>query len=276
MKKTILFIFIFCSTIAIAQKKEKLKGSKIVSIQKYDVEAFDQIEIEDNLEVFLTKGDINSIEVEADDNLLTAINHQTYGKTLRLNTTKEITSFKKLEVRVTYTDDLTLITNRHEGKLNISSIMDLKNVTIKTFDYSKSFLNVNSPLFTLITNDKSKVDLRLKSDEAFVEMSKNSELNSKISTNKLKFDMYQRSEAILEGDTNEMNLRVDNDANYDGKKIIPKSIEIIAEGNTDCSVTSNGTIIISASGKSKVSVYGEPKIELKKFTNDATLYKKSK
>jgi hypothetical protein len=276
MKKTILSILIMCSTLVVAQKKEKLKGSKIVTIQKYEVEAFDQIEIEDNLEVFLTKGDVNAIEVEADDNLLTAINHQTYGKTLRLNTTKEITSFKKLEVRVTYTDALNLITNRHEGKLNISSIMDLKNVTIKTFDFSKSFINANSPLFTLITNDKSKVDLRLKSEEAFVEMSKNSELKSQISSNKLKFDMYQKSEAILEGDTNEMNLRIDNDANYDGKKIIPKNIEIVAEGNTDCSITSNGNITISASGKSKVTVYGEPKIELKKFTNDATLYKKSK
>jgi cobalamin-dependent methionine synthase I len=89
MKKISILIFtLLFTTFTFAQKKEKVKGSKIVTVEKVEVAAFTELEIEDNLEVFLVKGDKNSIEVETDENLHTAINHQTYGNSLRLNTNK--------------------------------------------------------------------------------------------------------------------------------------------------------------------------------------------
>jgi len=41
-KTTLLFIAILCSTLAIAQKKEKVKGSKIVTIKKHEVKVFEK------------------------------------------------------------------------------------------------------------------------------------------------------------------------------------------------------------------------------------------
>lgn len=277
MKKiTLLFIVILCSHFAIAQKKEKVKGSKIVTVEKHDVGLFDQIEIEDNVEVFLTKGDKSAIEVETDDNLHQAIDYKVYGSVLRLNTNKEISGFKKLEIRVTYTDSLKLIMVKHEAKLNLISEMQLNNITIKTYDYSKTFANVNSPNFTLLANDKSKIELNLKGQDSFVEMSKNAEIKALISSNKLKFDMYQKSVAVIEGDINEMKLRLDNNAKYTGKNLTSKILNLTTEGYTDCSVNTNGSLSITALGKSEIYIYGEPKIELKKFGDDAILYKKSK
>ncbi len=53
MKKINLLIFaVLFTTITFAQKKEKVKGSKIVTIEKIEVSAFTELEIEDNLEVF--------------------------------------------------------------------------------------------------------------------------------------------------------------------------------------------------------------------------------
>ena len=135
---------------------------------------------------------------------------------------------------------------------------------------------MNTPNFILQSNDKSKVELNLKSEEAFIELSKNSEIKALISSNKLKCDMYQKSDATFEGDVNEMKLRLDNNAGYLGQKLTTKVLNLTAEGYTKCSVNTNGNLSITASGKSEVSIYGEPKIELKKFTEDATLYKKSK
>ncbi|MGH2664212.1 GIN domain-containing protein [Flavobacterium sp.] len=277
MKKIILlFIVILCSHFAIAQKKEKVKGSKIVTAEKHDVGLFDQIEIEDNLEVFLTKGNKSAIEVETDDNLHAAIDYKVYGSVLRLNTNKDVSGFKKLEVRITYTDSLKLIVVKHESKLNLISEMVLNNITIKTYDYSKTYANVNSPNFTLLANDKSKIELNLKGQDSFVEMSKNAEIKALISSNKLKFDMYQKSVAVIEGDINEMKLRLDNNAKYTGKNLTSKILNLTTEGYTDCSVNTNGSLSITALGKSEIYIYGEPKIELKKFGDDAVLYKKSK
>jgi Putative auto-transporter adhesin, head GIN domain len=277
MKKiTLLIATVLLTTVAFSQKKEKIKGTKVVTTQKYEVDAFTEIEIEDNLEVFLIKGDKNAIEIETDENLHAVINHQAYGNMLRLNTTKEIANFKKLEVRVTYTDSLKTVINRHEGKLNITTEMNIPKVTIKTFDYSKTFINVNSPKFTLLATDKSKIELNLKGDDSFIEMSKNSEIKALVASTKLKFDMYQKAEAVVEGDVNEMKVRLDNNAKYEGKKLTTKTLDITAEGSTNCAVNTNGNLIITANGKSEIKIYGEPKIELKKFSGDATLYKKSK
>ena len=277
MKKIYLLIFVvLLSSNSFAQKKEKIKGTKIVTIVKHELEPYTEIEIEDNLEVFLIKSDKNSVEIETDENIHEVINHKIYGSTLRLNTNKDITGFKKLEVRILYTDSLKMITVRHESKLNSIKEMQLANITIKTYDFSKSFLNVNTPNFILQSNDKSKIELNLKSEEAFIELSKNSEIKALISSNKLKCDMYQKSDATFEGDVNEMKLRLDNNAGYLGQKLTTKVLNLTAEGYTKCSVNTNGNLSITASGKSEVSIYGEPKIELKKFTEDATLYKKSK
>lgn len=277
MKKISLLIFtILFTTITFAQKKEKVKGSKIVTVEKVEVAGFTELEIEDNLEVFLVKGDKNSIEVETDENLHTAINHQTYGTSLRLNTNKEISGFKKLEIRVTYTDSLKLISVKHEAKLNVVSEMKLKNITIKTYDYSKTFINANASNFTLLANDKSKVELNLKSEDTFIEMSKNAEIKTHISSTKLKFDMYQKSEAVVDGEVSEMKLRLDNSANYEGQKLISKMLNLTTESNTKCSVYTNGSLSITAAGKSEITIFGEPKIELKKFADDSILYKKSK
>ena len=277
MKKVCVLIFcILQATNSFAQKKEKIKGNKIITFLKSDVTSFTEIEIEDNLEVYLIKGDKNSIEVETDENLHAEINHKTYGNTLRLNTNKEISGFKKLEVRVIYTDSLKLITCRHEVKLNILTAISIPNVTIKTFDFSKAIININSPKFSLLANDKSKVELNLKSQDAFVEMSKNSEIKAIISSSKLKFDMYQKSEAVVEGDVAEMTIRLDNNAKYEGRKLTTKSLDLTTEGNTNCYVNTNGSLNISANAKSEIYIYGDPKIELKKLTGDATLYKKSK
>ncbi|GAW89979.1 hypothetical protein FPS14_contig00036-0011 [Flavobacterium psychrophilum] len=204
----------------------------------------------------------------------TAINHQTYGNSLRLNTNKEISGFKKLEIRVTYTDSLKLISVKHEAKLNAVSDIVLKGITIKTYDYSKTVISANTPNFTLLANDKSKVELNLKSEEAFIEMSKNAAIKAKISSNKLKFDLYQKSEAVVEGNTNEMKLRLDSNATYEGKMMTSKTLDLTTESNTKCSVYTNGYLAITATGKSEISVFGEPKIELKKFADQSILYKK--
>lgn len=277
MKKMILLtIAILSTTLTFAQKKEKIKGTKILKTEKYEVASFQEIEIEDNLEVYLIKADKNVVEIEADDNLHTAIDYKNYGKTLRINTNKDIATYKKIDIRVFYTDSLKLITVKHDAKLNAISELNLKNITIKTFDYSKSALNVNAPNFTLITNDKSKIDLNLKSEDAAIEMSKNSDLKALINASKLKFDMYQKASAAIEGEANELKLRLDNNTKYIGKNLTTKNTAIVIEGYTDCDIFTSGNLSISASGKSKLSIYGDPKIEIKKFADEAVLMKKNK
>ena len=72
---------------------------------------------------------------------------------------KSIISAKKFSVKVTYTDTFKSITSRNNSKVNALTSLDLENITLKSFDASKLFLNVQSTNFNLIMDDKSKVEL---------------------------------------------------------------------------------------------------------------------
>ena len=89
MKKTsILILLLLTTTFLFAQKKEKLKGSKIVTIEKREIGTFEAIEISDNIEVYLDKGEKSELKIEADDNLHDIFNIDLSSATLRIHTSK--------------------------------------------------------------------------------------------------------------------------------------------------------------------------------------------
>lgn len=274
MKKIILFALIISSAVTFAQSKEKIKGTKVVTIAPREVGKFENLEIEDNLEIFLAKGDVNALEIEADENLHEVIASDLNGGTLRLTTTKNVTSSKKLSVKVTYTEDLKMVIAKHESTINALSDVELDNITFKTSDYTKVFLNIKSRLFTIFASDKSKLELNVKSETAAVELSKNANMKALISSEYLKFDMYQKATATIEGDIMELKLRLDNNASFTGKNLTSKNAEITTEAYATGSILVTTLAKISASGKSELQLFGDQKVEILKFADSAVLMKK--
>jgi hypothetical protein len=275
MKNSILFIFlILFNATVLGQEKEKIKGTKIVTVEQKEVKPFENLEVEDNLEIFLIKGDKCGVEIEADDNLHDIIDINVNGSVLQLSSTKEVISSKKFSVRVTYTDNFKMIIAKDKSNITALAEMDLSDFTFKTFDESKLFAYVKTKNFTLMANDKSKIELNLKSDQATIELSKNSRLKALISSSQLTFDMYQKTNAVIEGDAINLKLRLDNNAEFLGKNLSSKNAEITTEGYANCSIQVNTKAIIDASGKSEIQLFGTQKIDLRNFIDSATLYKK--
>jgi hypothetical protein len=273
MKKlALLFIAILITGFSYGQKREKVKGSKNVTIEKKEIE---NLEIEDNIDILLIKSDKCSLEIEADDNLHSEININSNGNTLRLTTSKDVGGFKKFLVKVFYNNDFKLLLAKHESVVTATSEIVLDNFTIKTFDYSKIYMNGSVKTFTIMQNDKSKSELNLKSEMATIELSKNAQLKALIASTQLKADLYQKSSAVIEGDVSELKLRVDNSSEFIGMNLITKNAELIAEANTTTKINVVTNATIEASGKSEIQFYGDAKIELKKFTENTVIMKKT-
>ena len=270
----LLFAMIFTSTIVVAQKKEKIKGSTIVTVENKEIGDFENIEVSDNLEVFLFKGDKSAIAVEADDNLHPEIEFKLTGNTLFINTIKDITSAKKTSVRITYTDQFKMLIARDKCKITSLSDLNLGEFTFKCYNDSKLFLNVTVAKFTLITNDKSKVELNLKSEDAVLELSKNSNIKALITASKLKCDMYQKATVVLEGDVNELQLRMDNSSNFTGKNLTTKTATAIMEGSSVGIINIATNASLELSGKTELYLYGDAVIEMKVFKDEAMIFKK--
>lgn len=263
-------------TLTFAQKKEKIKGSKIVTVTVKDIESFDAIDIADNLEVFLVKSDKNSVEIEADDNLHDAIIFEILGSTLKFHTTKDVIRAKKFSVRVNYTNDLKMIVVKNDAVLNALADLNLDSITIKNFDDSKSYLNVKSTSFSLILNDKSEAELNIKAEKTSLELSTSSSLKALIASPEFKLDMYQKAKAEIEGDAAKATIRLDNNTSLKAKKFTVAEMDLVTEMYSYCEINVKDKVSISATGKSEIELLGDAKVDLPVFRNNANLQKTEK
>lgn len=275
-KNTALFLLLLVTTLTFAQKREKVKGSKIVTTSIKDVGSFDALEADDNIEVYLEKGEKNEIKIEADDNLHEIIGMDLRDKTLRLYTSKESTIFKKLSVKVTYTSSLTRVIAKNEAKIYAIQEVQLDDITFSSFDYSRLYLNVNSKKFNLIADDKSKTELNLKAEDGSLQLSKNAAIKTLVSAIKFKCDLYQKANAAIEGIAEKATIRLDNNSVFTGTKFTLKEANVTAENNSVGSILAETTVSIAVGDKAELSLFGNPKIELTRFSEEAKLIKKMK
>ena len=277
MKKCIAILLLTLSTtMMLAQKKEKIKGSKTVTIEQREIGNFKSVILEDNLEVYLDRGEKSKLKIEADENLHDIISLDLSDNVLRIYTTKQAINYKKLIVRITYTNDLNMVTSKNETTVNAIQEILLNDLTIKAHDASKLFLNINSKDFLLLADDKSKLEMNLKSENTTIELSKNTSLKALLNTTDLKVDMYQKSDATLEGAAINTIIRLDNNASFTGNKFNTKNADITTEGYSNCSLFTETAVIIEAANKSEIQLLGSPKIEIRKFADEAKLIKKLK
>jgi hypothetical protein len=274
MKKIFTLLVLLVATFTWAQKAEKIKGSKIVTIEKVEVGYFDSIEVGDNIELFLEKGEQTELKIEADDNLHSIITTDLSDNTLRLKTSKAAVNFKKIILRVTYTNDLKMVVAKNQSVVNAIQEIQLEDIAFKSFNESKLNLNIDVNNFLIQSDDKSKVELNLKAENTTIELSKNASLKALITSADLKCDLYQKSKANLEGDVNYAKIRLDNNADFLGQKLVVKNCDLITEGYSNCTINSDTSLSIDASGNSEIKIYGNQKIEIKQFVDSATLVKK--
>ncbi|GIZ10301.1 GIN domain-containing protein [Flavobacterium sp. UMI-01] len=277
MKKTLpILLFIICHTLTFAQDKARIKGSKTVVTALKNLSTFKTIEVSSNLEVFLEKGEIPALKIDADENLHPIINIIIKDSTLYLNTTKSAYRFKKLALYVTYTNDLDLIIAKEQAIVNAIQEIQKPKITLKAFQDAQLFINANTNDFILEANDKTKTELNLKSEKGKVVLSQNASLKTLVKTEEFVCDMYQKSEARIEGNSTEAALRLDNNARLTGNKFTIKNVKLTAESNSNCSINAEDSIAINTNGKSEIQLLGKPKIEIINFADEAKLLKKVK
>lgn len=278
MKKFALVALLALALPAVAQKREKIKGSKNVTVTQKEIGTFDHIEVEDNIEAYLVSSGAKPIEIEADDNLQETIMAEITGTTLRLYTSKEITSAKKVAVRINAPATLKEVVTKHSSTLYALTDLQADSLTIKSIDYSKLYLNVKSKYFALSMNDKVKAEVNLKATgDVAIDMRKDTEIKALISCQGFKLDMYQKTNAAIEGDAKSATVRLDNTAAFTAKRFTIKNMELTTESYSKSSIAVSESLTMSASGKTVTELFGNAEkmtVTLKKFSDSAVLAKK--
>ena len=270
---TALTLILFITAVN-AQSKEKIKGSREV-IKSYKVtDTFNRLVLGDDIEVRLLRSDEPAIEITADDNLIDVIAITNYDGELTLKTTMRISSYKTLKITVFYTDALEAIMLKNEAEVHSDVTLKFNNLTVVTQNESKAFLTVLADSFKLTNNEDASVKLNVTSKTINLELNDNSKIEALTNGDTVEINMLQRAEAEIEGDTNNLELHVDNSCEFDGKRLSAKTAEVTSNNRAKIQIDIKETLKLSAEGTSEVSIYGSPTIELTKFADEAILYKK--
>ncbi|MBT8253793.1 MAG: DUF2807 domain-containing protein, partial [Bacteroidia bacterium] len=209
-KALITIILCLLFSVSYAQKKEKIKGNRSISIIETKINSFNRLVVGEDFEVDLIEGDEASVFVEADDNLQDVIRFSVADSTLTFNTSKQITTFKKMSIKVTYTKTLKRIETIENGQVSSLTSIDLDDVTLTHSGSSKAYLNVKASTFKLTNGGRSRVKLNVTTNQASLELIDNSKTEALITADSLQVDLYQRATAKLEGDLSSLMLRADN------------------------------------------------------------------
>jgi hypothetical protein len=276
MNKLILTFLIFINVVALtsAQDDEKIKGDRNVTIKQTYIDPFSKIIVGEDFTVEIIYNSKPSVEIETDDNLHQYIEFGVSNGALTFKTTKRITSSKKMNIKVNYSEGLETIETLEDGEIRSLTSLELKNATLKTSGSSKAYLNIRTANFIYNSSDKAKTKLNINASSSTIVLGDNCKVEALLNSKTTKIDLYQKASANIEGVTDSLTLRSDLSSNFNGKEFTSNNCSLIAEGNSSATVRVNTALTVEISGGSEVYLYGTPKITLNKFLNTAKLQKK--
>jgi hypothetical protein len=275
MKKLLCFLlFIGLANISVAQKVKKIKGDKeVISVTNSIDKEFSVLEVNNNLKVTLVQSNKNSYVLNTDKNLAEVVNFDVNNGVLKIHSTAKITGSKKLEIflrvkslsEIILNDDAELKT---QGTLT-SDIFSLTGNQSSKFDLD---LNTENASIILTKNSGGKIDL--KSKEVSLNISDRTDLKGKIDSDNLLAQLSKSAQLDLDGKVNTAVFNLKNSAELKAKKMKANTASLNASNNTDIYVHATKDLIIDVEGKSKVFVYGNPKIEVKGLSDSSRIIKK--
>ena len=272
---SLLISTLFCVTLQ-AQTPEKVRGNKKVTVQQTQIDAFHTIVVNDDFEIDIIYNQTPSVTIETDENLHEFISFNVNAGVLTFHKTARITSKKALHITVNYDASLANIKVADKGEITSLTTMELANTIVITEGSARAGLTLKTGKFEFQGNGKSKVRLNITSDTSKLNLGENCKMEVLIYSLKTHADLYQRAIAIIEGETNELNVRTDNYSLFNGRNFTAKTCQSINEMSSDAYLEVVDTLTMEASGNSSVYLYNNPKIIVNRLENTAKIQKKEK
>lgn len=271
------FLLVLTSTSYLAaQSDEKVKGDRNVTIKQTYVEPFKSIVVGEDFSVEIIYNSKPSVEIEADSNLHEFIAVEVVNGTLTFKTTARITSSKRMNIVVNYTDGLENIEVLDNGEIRSLTSLELENTSLKTSGSSRAYLNIKTNNFSYIASDKSKTKLNVNATNAVMLLNDNVKVEALLNASTAKIDLYQRASARFDGTIGDTQLRVDNSSSFYGKEFLTKTCHLTADLSSSATIRVNDTIDIESTGNSEVYLYNTPKITLTNFVGTSKLQMKER
>ena len=270
-----LLLIVSCNLV-FAQSPEKIKGNRLVSIINTEISSFHTISLDEDFEIELIYNKIPSVEIETDENLHEVINFSVKDSILYFKKLNRITSKKRMNIKVSYNDFLKHIKATDNTEIIGLTPLNLSNLTLKTSGSSKISLTIQTGNFSLESADKARVQLNITSDTCHLNMRGTGKLEALIIAPKVSVGLYERTNAVIEGNCDTADIELDNNTVFRGDNFTINSCKV------ECNISSNAylevvkDVTIDATGTSAIYLYQNPKITINSMADTTKLQKKVK
>lgn len=274
MKKNIVFCIVTLISITLtAQKKPKIDGNKVVTDVFKTLEAFNAIEIADNLEVDLTQTSDHGYHLKADENLVDVIKFDILNGVLKIYTTHNIKKSKDLIIELTFVD-VNSITLVAESKVNSKNRSTFENLMFTANDDSKYELDMQVKNGTFNLSQGSKGDIVLRGDKATMILNDNAFLKGDLVMDNLDITVNKRADLDIKGDATSLKLTATGTSDVKAKKLRATYADLNASNSADIYVNATKELKVYTKGKSNIYVYGNPEIKVDGLNDKSKIIKK--
>lgn len=272
MKKIVILILITFPILSNAQRKPKIKGSRIVSELSEELPPFNAIVLNDDLDIRLNKALGPGYHLIADDNLIDILKFEVQEGTLVISSYYNITAKKQLEITINYTD-LQAITVKN-GSVVSNEVIDTEQLFVDGFNNTKLDIRANAAVMDINLEDTSSGTFNVEVDSLNVNLGARSDAYVYAQMDSGALDLEGNSSLTIEGTSDRLQANILDYAKYKGETMEVGSYQLIISGNSNARVYAFRDIAIKATQDARIYLYGTPKITIDEFLDTVQLIKK--
>ncbi|QWX84061.1 DUF2807 domain-containing protein [Cellulophaga sp. HaHaR_3_176] len=272
LRDVFLIVFVLTVSLGYSQRKPKIRGSKVVINVRQDLEPFNAIELNDDLDITFKKSTDYGYSLTIDDNLVDILKFRVVDNTLSISTFYNVTSKKKMEITIYY-DVLNALT-MHEGKIEMEDAIVTNSLSIDTYGSSKLKLNANAGMVNLMMYENSFADLNIQSDTLNVLLKDRVDAKIYGSSNVSTVELFKNSQVKMDGSADLFNVNLYENANLKAEKLEASVINLFLEKSTSAYINANNRLNLNSKDSAKTFFYGSGRINIIDFLDTSQLNKR--
>jgi len=270
-KKVVLFMFLATSIIT---AQEKLKGNKIVTIENRNISDFTEVEIINDIDVFLVYNENQSVEIETDSNLQNAIITEINNNVLTIRTNEVIGRNKALNLHLKVNKKLQEINAYNKVKVHSKNSLTIDYLTINAYDNSSFDLKLNSKSVQINGKNDSDLSFQILSDDVVVMIEQSCKLEATIDTKEIHITNIDKSTFAIIGSTDHLEMEASGDTSFKGKDFKIVNATVKANNSANLYINVSEILELYSNNTSEVHLYSDPKININEFYDKSLLRKR--
>lgn len=267
----VIIIFLATSTIT---SQDKLKGNKILTTENRGISDFTKIEVIDDLNVTLVYNDEQSVTVETDSNLQSAILTIVNNGILTIRTDEVIGRNKGLNVYLKVNKNITKINTYNNATVSSNNSIIIDNLSINAYDSSEINLKLNSKDIAIIGKGSSKLNFEILSTNTTLNVEGYSKIIGSVNTKNIALNMLDKASITLIGIADDLELESHGSTSFKGKDFTTKNATIKANNDSTIYISSTEKINLYSNNETEINIYANPEIIVHEFYDKAIIRKK--